>query len=112
RKGVYRALHKLALGGDLPFADRSFAAVLSAGVFTTGHVGAEALDALIRITRPGGVLVITVKDTVWQGGFAAAVESLEASGRAALIEQTQPYVSMPGEAGTSPGRAVVLRVTP
>ena len=56
--------------------------------------------------------MITVKDTVWQGGFAAAVESLEASGRAALIEQTQPYVSMPGEAGTSPGRAVVLRVTP
>jgi predicted TPR repeat methyltransferase len=112
RKGVYRALHKLALGGDLPFADGSFAAVLSAGVFTTGHVGAEALDALIRITRPGGVLVITVKDTVWHGGFEAAVEALEAAGRAALIEQTLPYVSMPGEAGTSPGRAVVLRVTP
>ena len=52
RKGAYAALHRLALGGPLPFADGHFAGIVSAGVFTSGHVGAEGLDELIRICRP------------------------------------------------------------
>ncbi|MDT8853968.1 class I SAM-dependent methyltransferase [Paracoccaceae bacterium Fryx2] len=107
RKGCYTALHRLALGGALPFADGQFAGVVSTGVFTTGHVGAEALAELLRICRPGGVLVLTVKDTLWDG-FAAAIAGM--AERVALIEETVPYVSMPGEVGTVPGRGIVLRV--
>lgn len=109
RKGVYQALHCAALGGPLPFADGEFAAVVSTGVFTTGHVGAEALDELVRIVRPGGVLAITVKDTVWSGGFAARIAEMETAGLVTLVEESLPYVSMPGEAGTSPGRGIVLQ---
>lgn len=105
RKGAYAALHRLALGGPLPFADGTFAAVISTGVFTTGHVGAEGVPELIRATRPGGVLVLTVKTTLWDGGFAAALDGLSG---VRLVEQTAPYVSMPGEAGTVPSLAVVL----
>src|SRR5688500_15221506 len=65
-KGVYQALHCLALGTALPFADGHFAAIVSAGVFTSGHVGAEGLDELIRICRRGGVIVLTVKNTLWE----------------------------------------------
>ena len=64
-KRVYAALHRLALGGPLPFADGHFAGIVSAGVFTSGHVGIEGLDELIRICRPGGALVLTVKNTLW-----------------------------------------------
>ncbi len=110
RKGVYAALHRAALGRPLEFHDGRFAGVVSAGVFTTGHVGAEALPDLVRITRPGGVLVLTVKDAVWNGGFAARIAELEADGRLMLAEETPPYISMPGEAGTSPGRAVALKL--
>lgn len=109
RKGNYKALHHLALGGPLPFADGHFAGVVSTGVFTTGHVGAEALPELLRVSCPGGVLALTVKDTVWDGGFGAAVAALQAAGQVELVEETTPYVSMPGEAGTIPGRGVVLR---
>ena len=69
-KGVYAALHCAALGEALPFADGHFAGIISTGVFTTGHVGAEALPELRRICRCGGVIVLTVKDTVWTGSFA------------------------------------------
>ena len=109
-KGAYRALHNLALGGALPFADGHFAGIVSAGVFTTGHVGAEGLDELVRICRPGGVIVLTVKNTLWENGFAARIDALVAAGRLAVAEETAPYVSMPGETGTVPSRAVVLRV--
>lgn len=109
RRGVYRALHRLALGGPLPFADGHFAAVVCAGVFTTGHVGAEGLDELVRVCRPGGVLVLTVKTTLWDAGFAARVAALAGAGRLVEAERTPPYVSMPGEAGTVPSLATVLR---
>jgi len=109
-KNVYTALHNLSLGGPLPFADGQFAGIISAGVFTTGHVGTEGLAELLRICRPGGVVVLTVKDALWTNGFAAHVSALEGSGQAALIEQTDPYLSMPREAATSPSRGLVLRI--
>lgn len=105
-KGSYSALHQRALGTDLPFADGHFAAVISTGVFTTGHVGAEALPELIRITRPGGALVLTVKTTLWAGGFSDALHKAQGI---TVIETTEPYVSMPGEVGTIPSLAVVAR---
>lgn len=110
RKGNYQAFHNLALGGPLPFDDAAFAGIVSAGVFTTGHVGAEALDELIRICRPGGVLVLTVKTTLWDGGFADRIKELSEAGQLVVAETTDPYVSMPGEVGTVPSLAVVLRV--
>ena len=86
-KGAYRALHILALGDTLPFAAGHFAGIVSAGVFTSGHVGAEGLDELIRICRPGGVIVLTVKNTLWETGFSARIAELEGQGRIARAEE-------------------------
>jgi SAM-dependent methyltransferase len=105
-KGSYARLHRLALGQPLPFADGHFAATISTGVFTTGHVGAEGLSDLFRITRAGGPIVLTVKTTLWEAGFGAALRASEA---VSVVEMTDPYVSMPGEAGTVPSLAVVAR---
>ena len=109
KKNVYAALHRLALGGPLPFAEGHFAGIVSSGVFTTGHVGAEGLDELIRICRPGGAIVVTVKNTLWESGFAARIAELETSRLITRVEETAPYVSMPGEPDTVPSRGLVLR---
>ncbi len=109
-KGCYSAFHVLALGGALPFPTASYAGVISAGVFTTGHVGAGGLDELIRIVRPGGVVVLTVKDALWHNGFSARLTALTTAGAIACLEETSPYVSMPGETGTEPSRGLALRV--
>jgi predicted TPR repeat methyltransferase len=111
-KGIYAGFHQVALGGPLPFADATYAGIISTGVFTTGHVGPEALDELIRICRPGGVIVLTVKDGVWGTGFSAQLAALIDAGRIAMLEETPSYISMPGETGTSPSRAIALRVMP
>lgn len=110
KKGCYSAFHKLALGGPLPFADGAFAGIISAGVFTSGHVGAEGLDELIRSCRKGGVIVLTVKNTLWDGGFLARIAELEAQGKIRRLEETAPYVSMPGETGTVPSRGLVIGI--
>jgi SAM-dependent methyltransferase len=110
KRNVYSAFHQLALGGPLPFADGTYAGIVSAGVFTSGHVGVEGLAELIRICRPGGVLVLTIKNTLWDDGFATRITELEAQGRITRLEETAPYVSMPGETGTVPSRGLVIRV--
>ena len=110
-KGVYTALHRLAMGDALPFADGAYAGIVSAGVFTSGHVGVEGLDELIRICRPGGVIVLTVKNTLWQAGFDERIAGLEAQGRLKRVEETAPYASMPSETDTVPSRGLVLRVS-
>ena len=110
KKGVYSKFHQLALGGSLPFSDNAFAGIVSAGVFTTGHVGAQGVDELIRICQPDGVIVLTVKETLWAAEFSAHISGLQANGRVTLAEQTAPYVSMPGEAATIPSRGVVIGV--
>lgn len=105
RKDAYARLSRAVLGQKLDFTDGQFAGIISTGVFTTGHVGVEALPELVRILRPGGVMVLTVKGTLWDTGFAVAL--LEAGLQ--TLEVTAPYVSMPGEAATTPSRAVALR---
>jgi hypothetical protein len=82
--------------------------VICTGVLTTGHVGAETLPGLLAVVRPGGVLVLTVKEVLWAEGFADAVVAAEREGLVRLVEATEPYISMPGDAGTKPSRAVVL----
>ena len=110
KKGVYSAFHKLALGGSLPFMDGAYAGIISVGVFTTGHVGAEGLDELVRICRKGGVIVLTVKNTLWDNGFAQRIAGFVAEGKLTVAEEIVPYVSMPGETGTIPSRALALRI--
>ena len=111
RKSVYQGLHQAALGSTLPFADNHFAAIISAGVFTSGHVGVEGLDDLLRICAQGGIIVLTVKDVLWQSSFGARIAELEAQGILTLVDDTGPYVSMPGEVGTTPSRCIALKVS-
>lgn len=108
-KGAYDRLAEGDLTARLPFEDARFAGCVCAGVFTTGHVGPEGLEELLRVVRPGGVLVFTVKDKTWSGGFSARVDALARDGRVARLDATPSYSSMPGVADNGPSRVLVLR---
>lgn len=88
----YGELKKAALGGPLPWSDNHFAAFLSTGVFTQGHAPASSLDELVRITRPGGKAIFTVRDVVLDtDGFSATFKRLTNSGRWLLLEESRPF---------------------
>jgi ubiquinone/menaquinone biosynthesis C-methylase UbiE len=110
KKNLYSAYHRLALGGPLPFGDGAYAGVISSGVFTSGHVGPEGLDELVRICCSGGAVVMTVKCRLWEDGFSARVDEFVRRGVIEIAEVTEPYISMPGEAATTPSLGVALRV--
>ena len=107
-KAVYRELHVADLMQPLDLPDGSYRAIISSGVFTTGHVGSEGLHNLLGLCQTGGHIVMTVKAPVWNDDVKHAVTKLESDGKVRLLEQTDPYVSIGGEADMVPGLAIVL----
>lgn len=94
KSGAYRKLNEADMSGPLfDIGDNEYDAVISAGVFTDGHVGPGGIDELVRITKPGGTIVITVRDTTWKtSGFKDKTDALSADGRAKMLELTlSPY---------------------
>lgn len=92
RRNAYRNLVAARLGGPLPFADGVYAGFFSTGVFTQGHATAESLDELVRITRPGGLAIFTVRDVVLDaGGFAGRMAALAAAARWRPVEESPPF---------------------
>ena len=77
-KGVYRKTIEGDLTGVLPIADGIYGGVVSAGTFTHGHVGPEALDELLRVARQGAVFVLGINAAHYVGhGFEAKLAALE-----------------------------------
>ena len=86
QRGAYRRLLEGDLTRPLSIASGEYAAVVCAGTFTSGHVGASCLDELVRILRPGGWLVCTVHHAVWEPlGFAATFTRLVDAGALAPV---------------------------
>ncbi|AIA08022.1 type 11 methyltransferase [Streptomyces noursei ZPM] len=87
--GAYRLLTSgtdLNLG--LPeFAPDTYDLTLSCGVFTTGHVAPNALDTLLRLTRPNGLVLLTTSANYLSvTDFHGFLESRAAQGRLTVIE--------------------------
>lgn len=91
-RNAYATLKQAELGTALPWPDDHFAAFLSAGVFTAGHAPASSLDELVRITRPGGHAVFTVRDILLDdAGFRERFETLASEGRWRAVEESEPF---------------------
>lgn len=92
QRTAYRELRQAELGTTLPWPDDHFAAFLSSGVFTAGHAPASSFDELVRITRPGGHAIFTVRDLLLEdGGFSDAFRRLEDAGRWRRVEESEPF---------------------
>jgi predicted TPR repeat methyltransferase len=86
---AYDELKQAELGGPLPWPDRHFRAFFSTGVFTIGHAPASSLHELVRITRPGGHAIFTVRDAVLEtGGFPEVFAELARDGKWRPVEES------------------------
>ncbi len=96
RKQVYSAFHQMVLGETLDFDTDAFDAVISVGVFTLGHAPASAFDELVRVTKPGGHIVFSLRTDVYENnGFREMQDGLTAAGKWELAEMTDQFRPMP-----------------
>ena len=112
KTGAYGSYDRMVLGEPLAYETNSFDAAVSVGVFTVGHVPAGGLDELVRVVRPGGYIVYSLRPDIYEAnGFQKKHADLEAAGKAAVIEATDPRRAMPiGEPGVE-HQIWVLKVT-
>ena len=64
-KKCYNKLIEADLTKNLDIDNNYYGAIVSAGTFTHGHIGPNALDELLRVTKPSGLFVITIHSKVY-----------------------------------------------
>ena len=96
QKGVYSELRQMVMGDTLDFPTDSFDAVISVGVFTVGHAPPSSLCEMVRVTRPGGPIVFTLRPDVYENqGFKEIQTGLESADEWTLVEVGQEFQTLP-----------------
>jgi len=96
KKNLYKYLHQGVLGTALDFPSDTFDAIISVGTFTLGHAPSRGFDELIRITKPGGYIVFTIRPDYYENSdFKDKLPALEAAGSWQLVEQGEPFLNLP-----------------
>ena len=76
-RDIYRQLIEADLNEPLNIERENYDALICIGTFTHGHVGADCLDELFRIIKPGGHFVTAIRKNYWQpAGFAQKIAQL------------------------------------
>lgn len=92
RKGCYQALHEAALGGPLDLPSSAFDAVICVGVFAMAHAPASSFDEMLRVTKPGGYLIFTLRPEFRERTpFKARMEEISAAGLWQFVEVSEPF---------------------
>lgn len=80
-KSLYRNTICADLMADLSPIKNDYGALVSAGTFTSGHLGPEPLERLLDVARPGGLFVIGVNKAFYlKSGFESVIRELQANG--------------------------------
>ena len=96
KKQVYEDFHQMVMGETLDYDTDSFDAVITVGVLTVGHAPASSLDELVRVTKPNGYIVFSLRPDVYENnGFRERQDELEAQGKWQLVERTEEFQPMP-----------------
>ena len=96
KKGVYEDFHQMVMGETLDYETGFFDAVITVGVLTVGHAPASSLDELVRVTRPNGHIVFSLRPDVYESsGFRERQDELESQGKWQLVERTEEFQPMP-----------------
>ena len=77
-KDICRDAIEADLTQGVPTPPESYFGIVSSGTFTTGHVGPDAIDALLRVARHGAQFAISIHSKHFKtSGFAAKFQALE-----------------------------------
>ena len=113
-KNVYRHLFEADLTQSIDLPEKQYGAVVSAGTFTHGHVGPEALIKLLRLCRAGALFVIGVNGTAFdQYHFGSHFAALQADQHITPIEfiRVHYYATATDGHAADQGYAALFRKT-
>ena len=96
-KGIYHDCRVMELGQPLDYPDDHYQAAAVCGVFTPNHTPASSLDELVRITKPGGLILFTLRSDETPPDFPPKHQALTDQGAWELVEACKPFPSIASE---------------
>lgn len=79
QKSVYDKVFQADMNERLDVPDNSYDASICVGTFTYAHVGPDAFEELVRVTRPNGYVCFTIRDGAYQKyGYREKMLEMEA----------------------------------
>ena len=91
-KNIYKRSFFSDLTKEIPVTNNSYDGVVSSGTFTHGHVGPSSISELVRITKPGGLITISINEKHWISlDFEGEVEKLSQYTRNYTIKKISIY---------------------
>ena len=91
-KKIYKRTFLSDITKEIPADNDFYDGVVSSGTFTHGHVGPSAMDELIRITRPGGLITISVNEKHWVAlDFESEVKKLSRNAKKYVLKKIPIY---------------------
>ena len=109
-KNIYKRGFISDLTKEIPVDNDFYDGVISSGTFTHGHVGPAAIHELVRVTKPGGLITISVNEKHWIAlGFEIEVEKLSQHTRDFILKKISIY----GEQSThehKDDKAIILTI--
>ena len=81
------------------YPDNRYDAAISCGVFTTGHVPPVAVEEMIRVTKPGGLVVVSTRKSYYDTtNFQEVCDRLQAEKKVKLVSSIidGPYIDEEG----------------
>ncbi len=100
-KRVYRRLLPMALGPAVEEVGYRFDAALAAGVFKAGHAPPEALEDLVRLVRPGGIVIFDLNTGSGAAAYDHCARRLANGRKWRHLRSTAPFSPLPGAAPES-----------
>ena len=109
-KKIYERSFLSDLTKEIPVENDIYDGVVSSGTFTHGHVGPRAMGELVRITKAGGLVTISVNEKHWITlDFESEVEKLNKY----IRNYTLKKISIYGEQSThdhKDDKAIILTI--
>ena len=96
RKGIYRALHQLALGSQVDLPQESYDAVVASGVLTHGHAPPESIDGILKPAKPQGVVIFSLSEIAYEDhGFKQKMAEHEENGKWIKLDRSRLFRTYP-----------------
>ena len=109
-KNIYKRSFLSDLTKEIPVDDSFYDGVVSSGTFTHGHVGPSSVGELVRVTKPGGLITISINEKHWIAfDFESVVEKLNKH----IRNYTLKKISIYGEQSThdhKDDKAIILTI--
>ena len=95
-KKIYERSFLSDLTEEIPIENDIYDGVVSSGTFTHGHVGPSAMVELVRVTKPSGLVTISVNEKHWIAlNFESEVEKLNKYVRNYTLKKISIYGEQP-----------------